>query len=97
MKKYDDGDDDGGDVDAGDDGCGDVDDDGDNVEPASPRRRSLPPVVPASAGHHLTNVTIYNLEKNLQIIPGADADMMFLILLTYILDIPENGEGCWVV
>ena len=23
--------------------------------------------------------------------------MMFLIILTYILDIPENGEGCWAV
>ena len=58
MKKYDDGDDVGGDVDAGYDGCGDVDDDGDNVEPASPRRRSLPPVVPAPAGHPLTQTQI---------------------------------------
>ena len=58
MKKYDDGDDVGGDVDADDD-CGDVDDDGDNVEPASPRRRSLPPVVPAPAGHPLTQAKIW--------------------------------------
>ena len=29
----------------------DVYDGDDNVEPASPRRGSLPPVVPASAGH----------------------------------------------